>query len=707
MHILTRLFDILVSLIGCIIFFLVLPIFYVLIKLDSPGPVFFPCDRVGKDGKLFKMYKLRTMHTTDAPVGDSVSPQGDPRVTRVGRVLRRLKLNELPQFINVLKGDMTLIGPRPEAPDLAAAYPPEAKVIFSVKPGLMGPNQFIGRNEEELYPPGVDAKKFYLENILPQKLALDLDYLQKKSFLKDLAYLSKCLWATVSDAVQRRHLTDNVSQIAMLLADTVLCPLSFMVAYLIRFEKLPFGLEIPGLPILLIFTILTRIPILLYLGCYQGIFRFLGLRDFLKVGYGVTAGSIFFVISAYFNNVAFSRSIFIIDWFCLLILLTGYRMIGKIVRQLMVEGKAAPQEKRRALIWGAGDEGQWCLNFLKEKTGPSFEILGFIDENPQYHHKSIDGCRVLGNLHHLPVLAKIYKVEELILASPALPSHKIAKAQEWCKDLGITLSRFSPGSVQELIVSPNSHYLDNGFNSSLRAVILAGGKGVRLAPLTEVIPKPMVPIGGIPILEIVIRRLKAQGIDHITLAVGYMADLIRAYFQDGSRWNVTIDYSHEDAPLGTAGPLGLIKGLQDTFLVMNADILTDINHRDLVKHHRKHGGLATVATFEKEVNIDLGVVVKDGGLRIKDYIEKPTNRYLVSMGIYVFEPEVLKFIPEQKYLDFPDLIKLLLQADLPVNLYPFSGYWMDIGRHDDYAKANKEFKAFLKKSLLLDDFKAA
>lgn len=226
----------------------------------------------------------------------------------------------------------------------------------------------------------------------------------------------------------------------------------------------------------------------------------------------------------------------------------------------------------------------------------------------------------------------------------------------------------------------------------MRAIILAGGKGVRLAPLTEVFPKPLVPIGGMPVLEIVIRQLKANGFHRLTLAVGYLADLIRAYFKDGSRWGVKIDYSYEPQPLGTAGPLGLIDGLDETFLVMNADILTNMDYQDLIGYHREQGGVATIGAFEREVQIDVGVIVSDGHGHIKDYLEKPSHRYLVSMGIYIFEPKVLEFLSGEGYLDFPDLVKRLLKADLSVCFYPFSGYWLDIGRHEDYSKAAEEFE---------------
>jgi len=234
----------------------------------------------------------------------------------------------------------------------------------------------------------------------------------------------------------------------------------------------------------------------------------------------------------------------------------------------------------------------------------------------------------------------------------------------------------------------------------LRAVILGGGKGIRLAPLTEVIPKPLVPLGGMPILEIVVRQLKRHGFRRITLAVGYLADLIQAYFQDGAKWGVRLDYSYESSPLGTAGPLALIPDLNDTLLVMNADVLTTLDYHALVKYHRENGGLATVAAHERQATIDFGIIVGDGQGRIQDYVEKPTTTHLVSMGIYLFEPQVLDYIRGRDYLDFPDLVKLLLKDGQPVNYYPFTGYWLDIGRHDDYAQAAAEFEG-MKKDLLL------
>jgi NDP-sugar pyrophosphorylase family protein len=226
----------------------------------------------------------------------------------------------------------------------------------------------------------------------------------------------------------------------------------------------------------------------------------------------------------------------------------------------------------------------------------------------------------------------------------------------------------------------------------MRAVILAGGKGTRLAPYTTVFPKPLMPIGEMPILEVVVRQLKAAGIVHITMAVGHLAELLRAFFNNGKRFGLQIDYSLEEKALGTAGPLTLIPGLNETFLMMNGDILCDIDYRNLIEHHKQSGATATIATFLREVHIDFGVIEADENNRLTEYVEKPTLNYRVSMGIYVFEPRVLHYLTPGKKYDFPDLVKTMSANGEQIESYPFNGYWLDIGRPDDYARAVEEFE---------------
>ena len=225
----------------------------------------------------------------------------------------------------------------------------------------------------------------------------------------------------------------------------------------------------------------------------------------------------------------------------------------------------------------------------------------------------------------------------------------------------------------------------------MKAIVLAGGKGTRLSPYTQILPKPLMPIGDMPILEVLLRQMKSAGIEDIVLTVGHLSQLLHAFFMDGQQWGVNISYSYEEKPLGTAGPLSLIDGLDSTFLVTNGDVLTTLDLKELLAFHKSQGGIATIAVHKRQVKIDLGVVQWNGGNSISDYIEKPTYDYTVSMGVYVFEPIVMKYILFNEYLDFPDLVLKLIAAGEKVIGYTFDGYWMDLGRPDDYAQANEDF----------------
>jgi NDP-sugar pyrophosphorylase family protein len=225
----------------------------------------------------------------------------------------------------------------------------------------------------------------------------------------------------------------------------------------------------------------------------------------------------------------------------------------------------------------------------------------------------------------------------------------------------------------------------------MKAVILAGGKGTRLNPYTTVFPKPLMPINDKPILEIVIRQLKSHAFDEVIITVGHLAELIMTFFGDGGKFGVKIEYSREDKPLGTAGGLGLIKNeLNETFLMMNGDVLTTLDFSDLVTYHKRNGAIATIALNKRDVKIDFGVVELADSNSIVEYNEKPKIDYLVSMGVYVFDPKVLEYIRPNEYLDFPDLIKELISNGETVKGYTYDGYWLDIGRPDDYERANRE-----------------
>jgi NDP-mannose synthase len=232
------------------------------------------------------------------------------------------------------------------------------------------------------------------------------------------------------------------------------------------------------------------------------------------------------------------------------------------------------------------------------------------------------------------------------------------------------------------------------------AVILAGGKGTRLAPYTTVFPKPLMPIDGMPVLEVIIRQLAHFRIREMIFTVSPQSEpLLSAYFGDGSRYGVNIRYSREEKPLGTAGPLSLLSDLPETFLVLNGDILTTLNYHRLLRFHREKSGVVTIAMNQKKVPLELGVMECGRNSRLTGYLEKPVLTYSVSMGIYVFEKRVLRWIPPGKYLDFPELIQKLIRRGEVVNGYPSGDFWLDIGRHEDYEAAQEKFQELRKKIL--------
>ncbi len=233
-----------------------------------------------------------------------------------------------------------------------------------------------------------------------------------------------------------------------------------------------------------------------------------------------------------------------------------------------------------------------------------------------------------------------------------------------------------------------------------RAVILAGGKGTRLRPYTVVLPKPLMPIGDYPILEVIVRQLVGYGFTHITMAVNHQADLIKTFFGDGSKWKIKIDYSLEEKPLSTMAPLKLIKDLPNDFLVMNGDILTDLNFSDFYSNHIENKNIFTISSYQREVKSEFGVLDVNGTDSLIGFREKPVSIYDVSIGIYMVSREAIKYIPEDTFYGFDHLMLDLMENKEEPKVKKFDGYWLDIGRPDDYEIAIDMFennsKQFLK-----------
>jgi NDP-sugar pyrophosphorylase family protein len=236
---------------------------------------------------------------------------------------------------------------------------------------------------------------------------------------------------------------------------------------------------------------------------------------------------------------------------------------------------------------------------------------------------------------------------------------------------------------------------------SRRAVILAGGLGTRLRPYTVVLPKPLMPVGQYPILEVIIRQLAFYKFQHITLAVNHQAEIIRAFFGDGQKWDIKIDYSLETMPLSTIAPLKLIKDLPENFVLMNGDVLTDLNFGNLYDEHVNNKRLFTISAAERKHLVDYGVLKSNADGQLVGFEEKPSLNYLVSMGVYAMNRAALDHVPDNRKYGFDNLMTDLLAMKRPVHVVPYRGYWLDIGRVDDYTTAVDEFE--VRKSQLLPD----
>lgn len=223
----------------------------------------------------------------------------------------------------------------------------------------------------------------------------------------------------------------------------------------------------------------------------------------------------------------------------------------------------------------------------------------------------------------------------------------------------------------------------------MKAVIQAGGKGTRLRPYTLILPKPLMPVGELPVIELLLKWLRRNGISEVLITTGYLGHLIKALCADGSAWDMQITYSEETEPLGTVGALDLVRDhLDDTFLVLNGDLITDLNLRSFIHFHRSHGDLLTVGTTQKRVHVDMGVIETEGE-RITDFHEKPTLPYTVNMGIYCMEPDILDLIPKGVPFGFDHLMYQMLDNGQRAHAYRHDGQWLDIGRPEDFQLAQK------------------
>lgn len=221
----------------------------------------------------------------------------------------------------------------------------------------------------------------------------------------------------------------------------------------------------------------------------------------------------------------------------------------------------------------------------------------------------------------------------------------------------------------------------------MKAVIQCGGKGTRLRPYTMVLPKPLMPVGSKPVLELLLQWLRRNDVQDVYITIGYLGHIIKSFCSDGHKWDMRIEYTEEREPLGTVGPLSLLRDeLDSTFMVINGDVLTDLSLNAFYECHHRSGGLVTVATAMRQTKMDFGVIEQSSG-RITNFKEKPALSNLMSMGVYCMQPEILDYIPSGIPFGFDDLIHCMLARGLPAYTFQHSGLWLDIGRVEDFQAA--------------------
>ncbi len=430
----------------------------ILIKLDSRGPVFFRQERAGRDGKPFRIFKFRTMIVGAYRSGARLTVKRDPRITQVGQVLRWTKLDELPQLLNVIAGDMSLVGPRPEDPYFVNFYTQEQRQVLTVKPGLIGPSQIDGRDEVEKYPEGCeDTEKYYIEHILPEKLERDLEYVRNATFWGDLRFLLGGFWKVLASQFKRSFFARIRGRLALLSMDLGLIVLAYVLANFVHFDwNLP-DKAWPYISRTLFWSVVLKPPVFLYYGLYQRSTRWLGRRDLAAIVKAVSLASALVVAVTYFTGLqAHSRAVFIVDWALLIFLMTGCRFA---LRQLL-SGAAKTRDRTgfvRVLVAGSGHGGESILRSLLEDPNSRFLPVGIIDHEPRRWGALIHGVRVVGGANDIAMSAAMHGVEMVLISLADLDPSVVRDIVEACKTHDIQY-RLIP-ALSDVLAHPQAEFI--------------------------------------------------------------------------------------------------------------------------------------------------------------------------------------------------------------------------------------------------------
>jgi lipopolysaccharide/colanic/teichoic acid biosynthesis glycosyltransferase/NAD(P)-dependent dehydrogenase (short-subunit alcohol dehydrogenase family) len=432
--ILKRLADIVLSGLGLVITAPLLIAISLIVKLESTGPVLYRCKRVGRFGKAFEMFKFRTMlHNADS-IDRRLCCHHDVRVTTFGKVLRRTKLNELPQLINVLRGDMSIVGPRPEDPKFVTNYQDKWQIVLQVKPGIFGPNQIVYRNEEDLLEQSHDPERLYTEKLLPKKLDVDVEYVLNRTVWRDAKLLARGVHATIFGSGKLLHIFAKRRLVLRIFEDSCAAVLAYFLAYYIRFETINLEHIFPNVLIILLLN-----PALFgSLGLYKRAVRFFSVSDlFLMVRAVLISGILLLVGNKIFlSSLGNSRTVALIYPLILICIMSATRLVRRLVREKREIGFSKSDHTSNVLIYGAGRLGVDTAKRLQFE--PELNVLGFVDDDPNIQHLRILGLKVLGTGSDLQFLKTLYNVEKIFVAFKSPTAEQLVSVRRSCSEAGLT-----------------------------------------------------------------------------------------------------------------------------------------------------------------------------------------------------------------------------------------------------------------------------
>ena len=414
-----------------------LPVFIVIalaVRLDSPGPVFFTQPRVGYRGRRFRLYKFRSMVVQSTP-GSPITGAADRRVTRVGHVIRLVRVDELPQLLNVLKGDMSLVGPRPEAPEIVDRYTPEQQEVLNVRPGITGLTQLGWLNESTHLPAGTDPTEHYVREILPRKLATDLHYVRTRTLATDVRLILRTPLQLAHFALARPRLRPLL-KVSRLLTDFMAIAAATYLAFFARFDgSIPYPylwVFIGGLPLELAAYALA----FLYLKTYRSIWRYTSVADCWHVATAVAIGGSLSAAVMHLTQWPYPRSIQILTPVFGLVLLAGVRLVWRTIATAL-SGDDLKGERHRIVIVGAGRTGESVAREILSSPRLARDVVGFVDDDARLRGARLHNLPVLGTTDELQVLTQKYRLSEAIIAIPRPTLNDLRRIREACTRAGL------------------------------------------------------------------------------------------------------------------------------------------------------------------------------------------------------------------------------------------------------------------------------